>query len=224
MSTKKKRLLRKPSLQFTSGIRGGDRIEIQTDSCVIGRDPDSDIQLDSHFVSRRHAEVVCESGYWFIIDLHSKNGVFKNMIRLQPGVRTPLFDRDQVQISSVSAFTFQDPEATIHEKEMRMMSPGLWVDEFNRDVFMEQRRLDPPLSAQQFTLLAALMHRGGDVMTNAAIAEVLWPEAAGGVEDAAIDNAISRLRGRLAELDPAHDYIETVRGMGKRFMQREGKK
>lgn len=191
---------------------------------MIGRDPESDIQLDSHFVSRQHAEIICEGGYWFMIDLNSKNGVFKNMIRLQPGTRTPLFDRDQIQISSVSGFTFHDPEATIHEKEMRMMSPGLWLDEFNRDVFIDERRLDPPLSTQQFTLLAALMHRLGDVMTNQAIADVLWPEAAGGVEDAAIDNAISRLRSRLVELDPEHDYIETVRGMGKRFVQREGKK
>ena len=104
-----------------------------------------------------------------------------------------------------------------------MMTPGLWLDEFNHDACVDGRRLDPPLSIQQFTLLAALMHQGGNVMTNAAISDVLWPEAAGGVEDAAIDNAVSRLRGRLAELDPNHEYIETVRGMGKRFVQHEEK-
>ena len=91
----------------------------------------------------------------------------------------------------------------------------------NRDVFIEEKRLEPPLSTQQYTLLAALMHQQGDVMTNEVIADVLWPEAAGGVENAAIDNAISRLRSRLAELDPGHEYLETVRGMGKRFVQRD---
>jgi len=221
MSIQKKRSLRKPLLLFTSGLREGEQVEITAESCLIGRDPEADIQLDSHFVSRQHAEIISRGGYWFITDLHSKNGVFKNMIRLQPGVRTPLFDQDQIQISSASAFTFQDPEATIHEKEMRMMTPGLWLDEFNRDVFIEEKRLEPPLSTQQYTLLAALMHQQGDVMTNEVIADVLWPEAAGGVENAAIDNAISRLRSRLAELDPGHEYLETVRGMGKRFVQRD---
>jgi DNA-binding response OmpR family regulator len=70
-------------------------------------------------------------------------------------------------------------------------------------------------------LLAALVRKDGDVMTNEAIADVLWPEAAGGVESAAIDNVISRLRGRLAEVDERHDYIETVRGVGRRFVQRQ---
>jgi DNA-binding response OmpR family regulator len=41
------------------------------------------------------------------------------------------------------------------------------------------------------------------------------------VESAAMDNAISRLRSRLAELDPDHEYLETVRGVGRRFVQRE---
>ncbi len=221
MNIQKKRSLRKPLLLFTSGLREGEQVEITAENCLIGRDPEADIQLDSHFVSRQHAEVISRGGYWFITDLHSKNGVFKNMIRLQPGVRTPLSDRDQIQISGVSVFTFHDPEATIHEKEMRMMSPGLWLDDFNRDVFIDQKRLEPPLSTQQYTLLAALMHQQGDVMTNEVIAAVLWPEAAGGVENAAIDNAISRLRSRLAELDPDHEYLETVRGMGKRFVQRD---
>jgi DNA-binding response OmpR family regulator len=66
-----------------------------------------------------------------------------------------------------------------------------------------------------------LFHKQGDVVTNETLAEVLWPEAAGGVESAAIDNAISRLRARLAELDETHDYLETVRGVGRRFVQRK---
>jgi DNA-binding response OmpR family regulator len=41
------------------------------------------------------------------------------------------------------------------------------------------------------------------------------------VESAAIDNAISRLRDRLAEVDETHDYVVTVRGVGRRFIQRE---
>jgi len=221
MADQKIRVNQKPSLLFTSGLWEGERVQIQGDSFIIGRDPTTDIQLDSPFVSRQHAEILQEGGYWFLIDLFSKNGVIKNMARIQPGKRISLFDRDRIQIGSVSAFEFHDPEATVHESQIRMMSPGLWLDEPNRDVHIFNQRLNPPLTRQQFSLLAVLFHKQGDVVTNETLAEVLWPEAAGGVESAAIDNAISRLRARLAELDETHDYLETVRGVGRWFMQRK---
>jgi hypothetical protein len=216
------RAAQNPTLLFTAGLREGERMELQRDkTCILGRDPTADVQLDSPFVSRQHAKITFQGGYWFIEDLFSKNGVYKNATRIQPGEQISLFHRDRVQIGNVSTFEFQDPEATVHESEMRMVSPGLWLDEPNRDVFVRGMRLTPPLSPQQFTLLAALVRKDGDVMTHEAVAGVLWPEAAGGVESAAIDNAISRLRSRLAELDEEHDYIETVRGVGRRFVQRE---
>jgi hypothetical protein len=221
MDKYKVRAVQNPTLLFTSGLREGDRVEIPKKTCTIGRDPAAHIQIDSPFVSRQHAEISFKRGYWYIKDLFSKNGVYKNAARIQPGEQVSLFNRDKVQIGSVSVFEFQDPEATVHESEMRMSSPGLWLDEPNRDVVIRGERLLPPLSPQQFTLLAALVHKDGDVMTNESIADVLWPEAAGGVESAAIDNAISRLRLRLAELDSSHDYIETVRGVGRRFVQRK---
>jgi DNA-binding response OmpR family regulator len=139
-----------------------------------------------------------------------------------PGDPIALHDGDEVQIGSVAVFRFQDPEATVHESQIRMRSPGLWLDEPNRDVYLQEKRLNPPVTPQQYALLSLLFRRGHAVVTNEEIAEVLWPEAAGGVENAAIDNAISRLRKRLVELDPEHEYIETVRGVGKRFRQRAG--
>jgi len=149
-----------------------------------------------------------------------------------------LNDQDKIQIGSVSTFEFHDPAATIHQAEKRMLVLGLWLDEPNREVYVFNKRLTPILSPQQFTLLSELVGKADDVMTNDEIAAVLWPEAAGGVESAAIDNAISRLRAggvesaaidnaisrlrdRLRELDDAHEYIETVRGVGRRFIQRK---
>lgn len=210
-----------PSLKFTFGLNAGETLLIKGKAVVIGRDPSADIQLESPYVSRQHAEIIFEGGYWFITDLFSKNGVFKNADRIQPGRRIPLNDRDQVQIGSISVFEFQDPEITVRQFEMRMLSRGLWLDEPNRQVYVHNRLLEPPLSQQQFVLLSALVQHSGDIMTNEAIAEVLWPGATGGVESAAIDNAISRLRARLAELDQEHEYIETVRGFGRRFVKRQ---
>ena len=209
-----------PTLEFTFGLRKGDKINLSPDGMVIGRDSSADIQLDSPFVSRQHAKLSQEGGYWVLTDLYSKNGVYRNTERIQPGKPVLLAHRDQVQIGSVSAFEFHDPERTIHQSEIRLLAPGLHLDQPNRDVYIQGERLDPPLSPQQFILLEALIRNDGTVVTNEEIAKVLWPEAAGGVESAAIDNAISRLRDRLAELDEAHDYIVTVRGVGRRFEQR----
>lgn len=210
----------KPTLIFTFGLREGEKIDLCESSVVVGRDPSADIQLDSPYVSRQHAKITSEGGYWYLSDLYSKNGVFRNMDRIQPGKAVLLTHRDQVQIGSVCAFEFHDPERTIHQSEMRLLAAGLHLDRPNRDVYIQGERLDPPLSPQQFTLLQALVENEGSVVTNEEIAQVLWPEAAGGVESAAIDNAASRLRERLSELDESHDYIETVRGVGRRFVQK----
>jgi pSer/pThr/pTyr-binding forkhead associated (FHA) protein len=211
----------KTKLVFTFGLRQGEQFQISKMSTVIGRDPSADIQLDSPYVSRQHAKIEGQGGYWFLTDLYSKNGVYRNTRRIQPGKPVRLNHRDQVQIGSVSSFRFHDPERTVRQSEVRLLAPGLHLDPPNRDVYIHGERLDPPLSPQQFTLLKALAENEGTVFTNEEIAEALWPEAAGGVENAAIDNAISRLRDRLVELDDAHDYIETVRGVGRRFVQRE---
>lgn len=211
----------KTKLIFTFGLRQGEQFQISEMSMVIGRDPSADIQLDSLYVSRQHAKIERQGGYWFLTDLYSKNGVYRNTHRIQPGKPVRLNHRDQVQIGSVSAFTFHDPERTVRQSEVRLLAPGLHLDHPNRDVYIQGGLLEPPLSPQQFTLLAALVKNEGTLVTNEEIAAVLWPEAAGGVESAAIDNAISRLRDRLSELDDAHDYIETVRGVGRRFVQRE---
>ena len=210
----------KPYLLFTSGLRVGEKVQIGSESWLIGRDSSADVQLDSRVVSRLHAEILKKGGYWFIRDLDSKNGVIRNRVRIQPGELMPLYDRDEVQIGNASVFEFHDPESTVHEANLKLRKPGLWLDDLNRDVHIQDRKIDPPLSPQQYALLALLVSRQGDVVTNVMIADVLWPEAAGGVEDAAIDNAISRLRARLAEVDGGHAYIETVRGVGRRFVQR----
>ena len=221
MSNENKRKQDKPLLVFTFGLMDGEQFLLDRTPVVIGRDPSADICLDSPFVSRQHARIEYQGGYWFITDLFSKNGVFRNLDRIQPGKQAQLNHRDQVQVGSVSAFEFHDPQRTIQQSEIRILARGLRLDISNREVYIHGEPLEPLLPPQQFTLLAVLVRKDGKVVTNREIAQTLWPDAAGGVESAAIDNAISRLRDRLAELDPTHDYIETVRGVGRRFVQRD---
>jgi len=213
----------RPTLVFTFGLREGEEFPLEQANAVIGRDRSVDIRLDSPFVSRQHAKIEHQGGYWYLTDLFSKNGVYKNLNRIQPGKQVLLGHRDQVQIGSVSAFEFHDPERTIHQSEKRLLGHGLRLDGPNHDVYVNGEQLEPPLPPQQFTLLDSLVNKEGNVLTNEEIARALWPEAAGGVESAAIDNAISRLRDRLAEVDRTHKYIETVRGVGRRFVQKEAR-
>jgi DNA-binding response OmpR family regulator len=50
------------------------------------------------------------------------------------------------------------------------------------------------------------------------VIEAVWPEAVGeGVSEQAIDALVRRLRDRIAEIDPEHQYIITVRGHGFRL-------
>lgn len=211
----------RPLLVFIFGFREGERFSLNNNIMVIGRDPSADFQLESPYVSRQHVKIELEGGYWYITDLFSKNGVYRNLSRIQPGKRVLLTHGDQIQIGSVSAFEFRDPERTIHQSKVRLLALGLRLDTANRDVYVNSERLDPPLSPQQFILLVELVKHDGNMVTNETLAHALWPDAAGGVESAAIDNAISRLRDRLRDLDPSHDYIETVRGLGRRFVQRK---
>ncbi len=160
-----------PKLLFISGINEGEQVQIQGKVCVIGRDPSADISLDSPFVSRHHAEIRSEGVYWTIADLFSKNGVFRNKARIEPGEPLPLHNNDEIQIGSVCMFRFLDPEDTLLESDMQMRTPGVWLDELNREVYVHNNKLDPPLSQQQFDLLAVLFHHQREVVTNEMIAD-----------------------------------------------------
>ncbi|WP_086739248.1 response regulator [Erythrobacter colymbi] len=92
---------------------------------------------------------------------------------------------------------------------------GWWFD-------VEQRRLRDPsgcalvLTEGEHALLAAFVGRPGRILSRDVLLDL-----ARGVDaapyDRAIDIAVSRLRRKLAEADPA-PLIETVRGAGYRFL------
>jgi len=49
---------------------------------IIGRHPNSDIQLEDDQVSRTHAEVWETDGAYFLKDRGSTNGTYRNAVRL----------------------------------------------------------------------------------------------------------------------------------------------
>ena len=62
---------------------------------IIGRTPDNDVQIESRFVSRHHAQVVSDETQSVLEDLNSTNGVF---IRAQRVKHQVLADGDIIQL------------------------------------------------------------------------------------------------------------------------------
>ena len=53
-------------------------LKIDQNEIIIGRDTTCDIQIDNIAVSREHATIMKGPNYYFIEDMHSKNGTFVN--------------------------------------------------------------------------------------------------------------------------------------------------
>jgi MSHA biogenesis protein MshM len=66
------------SLDIVLGDRPLGRIGLTSPRILIGRHPWNDVQLDDDSVSRHHALLVREGGYWTVIDLNSTNGIEVN--------------------------------------------------------------------------------------------------------------------------------------------------
>ena len=94
----------------------------------------------------------------------------------------------------------------------------LRLEKRSRRVWIKDQEIIPPLSLAQYKLLEILQERIGQVVSRSTIIEVVWGEEnAIAVSDQALDALVRRLRDRLAEFDPSHQYIVTVRGHGLRL-------
>jgi len=213
---------RKKDLPVILAIRGpldGRRWEIQ-DELIIGRGTDCHIQIDDRQVSRHHARISNNNGKVAIEDLSSKNGTFLagRMISEQ----VALADADTFQIAMVYKFVFYCSDATMPMEDLIPPIPEpdqrLVVDGKSRRVWIGGDEILPSLSAPQFRLLSALYTHAGRVVSREELVQAIWEEeAAAGVSEEALDALIRRLRERLSEIDPAHQYVVTVRGHGLRF-------
>ncbi len=203
-------------------LQGGQqRWLLEKEEITLGRGPDCDIILPDRVVSRHHAVIQRRAGRYFISDQHSKNGTFINGEPVDDTPR-PLTDGDEIQIALRFRLTFVDAGATapltLESPTAASSSAGLRLDDTLRTVSVGDRTLSSPLSVAQYRLLRRLVQARGAVVSREEIINAVWPEAhEAGVSEQAIDALVRRLRERLAELDPDHQYIVTVRGHGFRL-------
>jgi DNA-binding response OmpR family regulator len=177
---------------------------------VLGRAEDCDLVVDGRLVSRRHARIARTTHAYTVEDLGSRNGTFLNGTRVEaPAI---LRDGDRVDLGGGCVLTFVDGDAT----STRPVAPakGVWLDETAQDVWVDGKRVDPPLSPAQFRLVQLLASRPDRVCSRADLIDTLWPEAAGGVSDEALDALIKRTRARLSETAPGQRYLVALRGRG----------
>lgn len=89
----------------------------------------------------------------------------------------------------------------------------LLVDRAKHDVTFKGKSLD--LTATEFKLLATLLERRGRVQTRDMLLQDVWGYE-GDVDTRTVDTHVRRLREKLGK---AGDWIETVRGVGYRFIE-----
>jgi DNA-binding response OmpR family regulator len=209
-----------PTLIMQEGQGAGRSWPVEKERIIIGRSEDCDVVLVERQVSRHHAQIrrldSAASLTYVLEDLGSRNGTYVNGRQVtEPHI---LHDGDEIQIALCVRLSFVGAEATAPLVFQREKRPGLYLDKERHLALIGGRELSPPLSLAQYQLLEVLYDRAGRVCGRDEIVEAIWPEAAeGGVSDQAIDALVRRLRERIGEVDPDHQYIVTVRGHGFRF-------
>ena len=183
---------------------------------MLGRESTCDVVIADRQVSRFHARLTPTPEGVILEDLGSKNGTHHNGNPLASPVM--LQDGDLVQVSFVQEFMFFTSDATMPLTEGSGKPGRLVMEQKSRRVWVNQKQVVPPLSAQQFKLLWLLYESAGQVISRMDLVSAVWGEdQAAGVSDQALDALIRRLRDRLAALDSTHQYIDTVRGHGVRL-------
>jgi hypothetical protein len=208
-----------PVLIGQTGPLNGQRWAIG-DALLIGRDPGCQVVIPDRQVSRFHARLTVTEKGIMIEDLGSKNGTMVN----GKAVSDPVYlnDGDYIQVALLQHFVFLSSDATmpleagaaaVHERH-----GTLYLETRSRRVWVGNQEVLPPLSVPQFKLLQLLYDQPDKVVSRQELVVTIWgEEEAIGVSEQALDALIRRLRQRLAEIDPTHEYLVTIRGHGLRL-------
>jgi serine phosphatase RsbU (regulator of sigma subunit)/pSer/pThr/pTyr-binding forkhead associated (FHA) protein len=84
------------SLLILNGAEHGQRLALEGEKTVIGRDPTCQVVIPGTAVSRTHAQIVCVDGKYYIEDLKSRNHTYVNDEDVTQ--RRRLRDNDRIKI------------------------------------------------------------------------------------------------------------------------------
>lgn len=200
------------------GRQRGRSVVLDKEKILVGRAPDCDIVLDDKFASRVHASISRLDSVFIVEDAGSKNGILLDNERLQEGTKGILAD-GVILTFAQTRFKFEDPSATMTNLDVESSTTGtqLVVHVATRQVKVNGKLLQPPLSFKQFELLHCLYTRRGQAISKDEIALAVWPDGSEAVPDNNIDRLVSRVRVKLSEAAGGHQFISTIRGYGFRM-------
>lgn len=174
--------------------------------CTLGRHRSCQIVISKEIISRQHARIEWNGLRYFLYDANSTNGTFVNGRQIhEPHM---LQNDDHIGLGNhVPMLHFLDPNATVVARER------LRYDDRRMLFYLKNQELD--LTPAQFQLLLCLYQRAGEVCTRESCAQSIWGRNyKPGLDADALDQAITSLRQKLRQLDPAADLIKTRRGLG----------
>ncbi|MCR4791725.1 MAG: FHA domain-containing protein [Lachnospiraceae bacterium] len=74
--------------------------ELSSESCVIGKKEDADLIIDETGISRMHARIFIKDDEYYLEDLNSTNGTFKNGLKLKPYEKKKLSKGDEIRLAT----------------------------------------------------------------------------------------------------------------------------
>jgi len=140
-----------------AGASVGEMYKITSESTVIGRGQQADIQVIDEGISRRHAEIKHEGENILIRDLGSTNGTYCNGEKI---TEYQLSDGDKIQVGSTTIlkFTFHD---SLDESFQRQMYESALRDGltkiFNKKYFQDRLESEFAYAVRHRTPLSLVM-------------------------------------------------------------------
>jgi DNA-binding winged helix-turn-helix (wHTH) protein len=197
----------------------GSYLELEWDKQIltIGRDSANDLIIDHALASRKHARFERKETGYYIHDLKSTNGTLVNGQLIQD---THMLHHQDIIIVADTIITFHDSDATargpLPPEVLRATQEDLCVDNQAKAVYIKGQILTPPLTVKEFSLLALLYQRKGQVISKEDIAESVWDYDV--YDYNAIDALVYRLRQRIEPDTSNPIYLLTQRGFGYKLM------
>jgi pSer/pThr/pTyr-binding forkhead associated (FHA) protein len=110
---------------------------------LIGRDSENDIQIPLPEVSRKHARIFEENGFWFVEDAGSASGTRVNGESLESQARLKLSDADVIQVvyASITVYVTQEDRLDTDPDDKTSVVAQRMV----RDILDKSDRSDPYL-------------------------------------------------------------------------------
>jgi pSer/pThr/pTyr-binding forkhead associated (FHA) protein len=211
-----------------TGPLNGQRWPLR-DNLVFGRDQSCDIVVADRQVSRHHARVAITNKGVTLEDLGSKNGTHHN----GEAIANPVYlqDGDVIQIALAQKFVYLSSDATLplegddidfttlqSSQQKPQREDQLRIEKKSHRVWIGKEEVLPPLSVSQYRLLENLYDNQGKVVPRKELIAKVWSEEqAIDVSEQALDALVRRLRYRLNNIDPSHNYVVTIRGHGLRL-------